>query len=240
MSQPGLFEEIDLQTYELAQNAGSDAADVASSLDGSGGLSMLAGASLLALSVGRFGLLPRDDEDDGSSTGGGSGGGSSGGTFSGTVIKGPLVNAVVFLDENGNGLFDAGEPNFTTSSTGGFRSAQVLPIQSSLHDQRPDHRYHHGHGSLRHDLQGTASLVVSPTTMMEETGLSAAQIKSVLGLPASVDPLTFNPYGPGVNAADALATEQASAQTMPLAALQQLQLAPGSRSRMPLLLRCQR
>ena len=71
VSQPGLFEEIDLQTYELAQNTGSDAADVASSLDDSGGLSLLAGASLLALSAGLFGLLPREDEDDGSSTGGG-------------------------------------------------------------------------------------------------------------------------------------------------------------------------
>ena len=30
------------------------------------------------------------------------------------MIKGPLANAFVFLDENGNGLFDAGEPNFTT------------------------------------------------------------------------------------------------------------------------------
>ena len=57
--------------------------------------------------------------------------------------------------------------------------------------------------------------VVSPlTTMMEESGLSVAEIKSVLGLPATVNPLTFNPYAPGVNAADALAAEQVSAQTM--------------------------
>ena len=76
VSQPGLFEEIDLQTYELAQNAGGDDSDAVASLDDSGGLSLLAGASLLALSLGLSGLLPR--EDHGSGAGGGTGGGTGG------------------------------------------------------------------------------------------------------------------------------------------------------------------
>ena len=42
-----------------------------SSLDDGSGLSLLAGASLLALSLGLSGLLPGEDEDDGSGTGGG-------------------------------------------------------------------------------------------------------------------------------------------------------------------------
>jgi len=217
VSQPGLFKEIDLQTYELAQNAGGDDSDAVASLDDSGGLSLLAGASLLALSVGLFGLLPRDDEDDGSSTGSGSGGGSSGGTFSGTVIKGPLVNAFVFLDENGNGLFDAGEPNFTTSSTGGFSissSAANPKLIVTTNAQTIDTTTGTVLSGMTFKAPAGASVVSPLTTMMEETGLSAAQIKAVLGLPASVNPLTFNPYAPGVNAADALATEQASAQTM--------------------------
>ena len=215
VSQPGLFEEIDLQTYQLAQNAGSDAADVVSSLDDSGGLSLLAGASLLALSVGLFGLLPRDDEDDSSSTGGGSGG--SGTTFSGTVIKGPLVNAFVFLDENGNGLFDAGEPNFITSSTGGFSissSAANPKLIVTTNDQTIDTTTGTVLSGMTFKAPAGTSVVSPLTTMMEESGLSVAEIKSVLGLPASVNPLTFNPYAPGVEAADALATEQASAQTM--------------------------
>jgi len=220
VSRPGLFEKIDLHTYELAQNAGSDAADVVSSLDDSGGLSLLKGASLLALSVGLFGLLPREDEDDGSSTGGGSGGGGSGSggtTFSGTVIKGPLVNAFVFLDENGNGLFDAGEPNFTTSSTGGFSissSAANPKLIVTTNDQTIDTTTGTVLSGMTFKAPTGASVVSPLTTMMEETGLSVAQIKSVLGLPASVNPLTFNPYAPGVNTADALAAEQASAQTM--------------------------
>ena len=148
---------------------------------------------------------------------GGGGGGGGGTTFSGTVIKGPLVNAFVFFDENGNGLFDAGEPNFTTSSTGGFSissSAANPKLIVTTNDQTIDTTT----GTILSGMTFKSPLgasVVSPlTTMMEETGLSVAEIKSVLGLPATVNPLTFNPYAPGVNAADALAAEQVSAQTM--------------------------
>ena len=143
--------------------------------------------------------------------------GGGGTTFSGTVIKGPLVNAFVFFDENGNGLFDAGEPNFTTSSTGGFSissSAANPKLIVTTNDQTIDTTT----GTILSGMTFKSPLgasVVSPlTTMMEETGLSVAEIKSVLGLPATVNPLTFNPYAPGVNAADALAAEQVSAQTM--------------------------
>ena len=217
VSRPGLFEEIDLQTYELAQNAGGDDSDAVSSLDDSGGLSLLAGASLLALNLGLSGLLPGEDEDDGSGTGGGTGVSTGGGAFTGTVIKGPLANAFVFLDENGNGLFDAGEPNFTTSSTGGFSissSAANPKLIVTTNDQTIDTTTGTVLSGVTLKAPAGASVVSPLTTMMEETGLSTAQIKSVLGLPASVNPLTFNPYAPGMNAADALATEQASAQTM--------------------------
>ena len=55
----------------------------------------------------------------------GGGGGStiastSSTSFSGTAIDGYLYKATVFLDLNGNGTFDAGEPTTTTSETGSF------------------------------------------------------------------------------------------------------------------------
>lgn len=64
------------------------------------------------------------------SCGGGGGGGGGGGTstssgtsttsINGVALDGYLYNASVFLDLNGNGQFDAGEPSATTNSNGGY------------------------------------------------------------------------------------------------------------------------
>ena len=60
------------------------------------------------------------------SCGGGGGGGSSTASnpttvsTNGTVLDGYLYNAQVFLDLNGNGQYDSGEPETTTNSTGGY------------------------------------------------------------------------------------------------------------------------
>ena len=59
------------------------------------------------------------------------GGGGSGGTSSsqpssilpnitGTVVKGPLHNALVFADYNNDGLLSAGEPSTRTAADGSF------------------------------------------------------------------------------------------------------------------------
>jgi len=59
------------------------------------------------------------------SCGGGGGGspsasGPSTTSISGVALDGYLYNASVFLDLNGNGQFDAGEPSATTNSSGGY------------------------------------------------------------------------------------------------------------------------
>ena len=220
----GPIQDFGLGTYQLAQaGVAKVAEETVDTVDT--GLLLGSGVSLIALVSGLFGATASSDQTEaetpdggtGQPPSGGGGGGGGGTTFSGTVIKGPLVNAFVFFDENGNGLFDAGEPNFTTSSTGGFSissSAANPKLIVTTNDQTIDTTT----GTILSGMTFKSPLgasVVSPlTTMMEETGLSVAEIKSVLGLPATVNPLTFNPYAPGVNAADALAAEQVSAQTM--------------------------
>ena len=218
----GPIQDFALGTHQLAQaGIAKVTEETVDTVDT--GLLLGSGVSLIALVSGLFGATASSDQTEAETPDGGtgqppSGGGGGGGTtFSGTVIKGPLVNAFVFFDENGNGLFDAGEPNFTTSSTGGFSissSAANPKLIVTTNDQTIDTTT----GTILSGMTFKSPLgasVVSPlTTMMEETGLSVAEIKSVLGLPATVNPLTFNPYAPGVNAADALAAEQVSAQTM--------------------------
>ncbi len=51
-------------------------------------------------------------------------------TITGVVQQGAVANAFVFLDLNGNGTFDAGEPNAITSATGAY-SLTVLPSQAA-------------------------------------------------------------------------------------------------------------
>ena len=72
-----------------------------------------------------------------SACGGGGGGGDNSGpvtpalvTASGVVIDGTLANATVFLDLNGNGMQDAGEPSTTTGANGAF-SLQATAAQLS-------------------------------------------------------------------------------------------------------------
>jgi len=72
-----------------------------------------------------------------SACGGGGGGGDSSGTVapalvtaSGVVIDGTLANATVFLDLNGNGIQDSGEPSTTTGANGAF-SLQATASQLS-------------------------------------------------------------------------------------------------------------
>ena len=62
------------------------------------------------------------------------GGGSSGSEgnnnnnqISGTVVKGPLVNYVVFSDTNGNYIFDEGEPETKTDVNGAFTLTATNP-----------------------------------------------------------------------------------------------------------------
>ena len=66
----------------------------------------------------------------GSSSSGGSGSSrSSSYSILGKVIKGPLTNALVFLDYNDNGTFDAGETSVRTASDGSYT---LLSSQASV------------------------------------------------------------------------------------------------------------
>ena len=154
----------------------------------------------------------------GSSSSGGSGSsGSSSYSILGKVIKGPLTNALVFLDYNDNGTFDAGETSVRTASDGSYTltSSQASVSIVALTD---DTTIDSSSGSVLTGVTLRApsgASVVSPnTTLMKEAGLTAAEVGEVLGLSADIDITTFNPYATGVDAAKALAVEKVSQQIM--------------------------
>ena len=163
-----------------------------------------------------FGILPL-------SACGGGGGGASGDnsgspsesvTLLGEVVKGPVANAIVFIDYNGDGQLSAGEPSQRTDSNGGFSFVDVDgegPIIALTDGTSVDTST----GLVIDGMRLTApegSSVISPlTTIMQGGGLTNAQVVAALGLP-DVDLTSFNPFTTDTAAETALAVEIAAQQ----------------------------
>ena len=136
--------------------------------------------------------------------------------LNGAVIKGPLENALVFLDYNNNGLLDASEPSVRTASDGTFSLSGQSGFGFTVLTDNTTVDSSSGEVLANVVLKApSGSGVVSPTTtVMEETGLSAVEVAAVLGLPEGVDPTQFNPFDENVDADTALAVEKVAHQVM--------------------------
>ena len=135
----------------------------------------------------------------------------------GNVVKGPLSNALVFLDYDNDGVLDAGEPSARTGADGSY-TLSTSNTNYSIVAITDGSTIDASSGAV---LEGVtlkapsgATVVTPATTLMKEGNLTAAQVAKVLGLADNIDPTTFNPYAAGVNAAYALAVEKASQQIM--------------------------
>ena len=147
------------------------------------------------------------------------GGNSTTSTFltsaSGKVIKGPLNNALVGLDYDGDGVVDSATVRTDANGSYSISTTQKTYTVIAVTDESTVDT---SSGTV---LSGVtlkapegATVITPTTTLMKEGNLTAEQVASVLGLPDGVDPLTFNPYADGVSASDALAVEKASQQIM--------------------------
>lgn len=149
------------------------------------------------------------------SDGSGGGGGSSL-TVSGSAIKGPLDNAFVFIDSNENGAWDTGEASALTDSDGNYSiSASAtgkLVVTEDPNGTTTDTSTGLALSGFSLSAPDGADVISPMTTLIADGGMTAAQITQGLGLPDGVDPLTYNPYGSGVNAAEALAVEKLAHQ----------------------------
>ena len=130
----------------------------------------------------------------------------------GTVVKGPLYNAQVFLDYNGDGAWSEGEPTTYTSPTGTFsltatdKTAQIIALTTP---QTIDASSGTSLGNATLKAEAGSSVITPVTTMIVETNLTSSQVAQALGLPSGVDYSHFNPYALGVDADVAIAVENA-------------------------------
>ncbi len=127
---------------------------------------------------------------------------------SGNVVKGPITGATVFRDMNGNYIFDSGESTATTTTGGAYTlsGSGGKIVATGGTDSTTNLAFT---GMLAAPAGAT---VVTPLTTLlaANSSLTVADLKAALGL--TVDPLSFNPFATGVNAADALKAEGAAAQ----------------------------
>ena len=154
-----------------------------------------------------------------------SGGGAAG--AGGAVIKGPLENALVFIDYNKDGVQQADEPSVRTGADGSYfiehaagkDNTSAYDVVAVADAGTVDASSGASAAGFTLSAPKEASVVTPTTTMIAEgaksgVALTSADVATALGLPAGVDPLTFNPYASGVNAADALAAEKVAQQLM--------------------------
>ena len=140
-----------------------------------------------------------------------------GNAVSGVISKGPLSNALVFLDLDGDNVLDSNEQSVRTDADGNF-SISSFASSYKIVALTDDSTVDASSGATLSGIMLTApqgAAVVSPTsTLMAEGGLTADEVAEVLNLPDGVDPLAFNPFADGVDATDALAVEKISQQIM--------------------------
>lgn len=132
------------------------------------------------------------------------------------ALKGPLANALAFVDANDNGTFDAGETSMTTSTDGAFSLAN--PGGHNVVIQTTSQTVDGASGATIDGLVLTGSstdAVITPftTILVENENVDMSSLATAMGLDG-VDLATFNPYADGVDAADALAYEQTAQQVV--------------------------
>lgn len=139
---------------------------------------------------------------------------TSGATSAGFAIKGPLENALVFVDANNNGKLDEGETSARTGADGSYSLAN--PNGNTIVVITDEQTVDTSSGAVLAGITMKASAssgVITPFTALdtENSGLDTSVLATKLGL-EGVDLLTFNPYDDGVGAVDALKGEGVSQQ----------------------------
>jgi hypothetical protein len=137
--------------------------------------------------------------------GGGSAGimsvaGSTSSALDGRLINGYISGARVYQDQDGDGIYDAGEPSAITSSDGSYELTIVDGGGSLIAEPLA--------GTIDQSTLATVTsqfsapsgaTVISPISTLVDAGLSESQVKTALGIDASIDILNYDPVSEALN-----------------------------------------
>ena len=137
--------------------------------------------------------------------------------YSGSVIKGPLENALVFLDYDGDGILGADEPSVRTNADGSFEvdgNVEGVGFVAQTDSTTVDTSSGEVLDNVVLKAPSGSSVVTPATTIMQEAGITKEEVSAVLGLPEGVDITSFNPYSADADPEVAHAVEKVSQQVM--------------------------
>ena len=146
--------------------------------------------------------------------GGGGGSSSQNLQFGGNIIKGPLSNATVFVDYDGDGILYSGEPSTKTDSNGAFTltsTSSTAQIVATTDANTIDTSTGQSLAGVILKAPAGSKVVTPATTLIQETGMTSTEVADALGL-TGVDLLNFNPFAAGADAATALKVEKVAQQ----------------------------
>ena len=149
---------------------------------------------------------------------GGGGGDGASVSVSGSVVKGPISNALVFSDLNGDGIFTEGEPFDHTDASGAYSFNSTNSAASVIAIGQADSVDASGSSSAASiKLIGSSSgSIISPaTTIISTNSISAEDLATALGL-EGIDLNNANPYAEGLTSEQAVALEKVNHQAMNL------------------------
>lgn len=155
--------------------------------------------------------------------GGGGGGGVNITRVEGKVQKGPLSNAFVFLDYNGDYLYDDGsgfnirEPSTRSDENGDFVLTTAIDDYSlvATTDYRTvDVLSDTTLDGVRFKAPQDSLMLTPATTLMVEGNLTTEELVSVLNFPDTFNPLNFDSFDENVDPNTALVVEKTSQQLM--------------------------
>ena len=139
-----------------------------------------------------------------------SGGTSKDQTFTreGALVKGPLKDALAFLDYDGNKTQSGDEPfvrssedgSYSLTGTAGNENANIVAITDANTIDTSSGTVLSG---ITLSAPATASIVSMASTLMVESSMTEAQVQAALGISGDVDLLTFNPFSVDATSTDA-------------------------------------
>ena len=141
------------------------------------------------------------------------------GLLQGSVVKGPLQNALVFADYNGNGVFDSNEPSTRTAADGSFSLQSSVPnagFVAVTDESTTDTFTGNKMSGITLKAPAGASVVTPATTLYVEVkeanpDIKSTDLASILGL-GEINILEFNPFSEDADPKLALEAEKVASQ----------------------------
>lgn len=164
----------------------------------------------------------------------------------GAAIKGPLQGAEAFIDVDGDGIWTEGTDSAkaTTDADGNFSISNpsnlsgdivIVTNEDTIDTSRDDYidgvtlRAPEGYEVVSPATTVVSAILADPDNSSMTADEAAAAAKTALGLGASIDLDTFNPFGEGVDATEALKYEKKAQQVFAIAnALSEVEVEGGS------------